>query len=98
MVTTEAVIRAEQEQQPHVTARLKELFSHLFGIELHEIDVHTSFLEMGADSLSLLRVSQTLQDKFNVKIPFRLLLEELSTIDELATHIVRENPIGYTLE
>jgi amino acid adenylation domain-containing protein/non-ribosomal peptide synthase protein (TIGR01720 family) len=93
MLITETVIKAQLGQQAHVATRLKALFSQLFGIGLDEIDVHTSFLEMGADSLSLLRVSQTLQDKFGIKIPFRLLLEELSTIDELAAHIARENPI-----
>lgn len=72
---------------------LKETFSQLFGINQDEIDEHTSFLDLGADSLSLLRVSQILQEKFNVKVPFRSLLEELSSIHELAAHIANENPL-----
>src|SRR5687768_13208828 len=75
-----------------LTLKLKEAVGQLFGIHTDEIDDHASFLDMGADSLSLLRVSQILQEKFNVKIPFRSLLEELSSIDELAAHIESKSP------
>ncbi|HEX2269089.1 MAG TPA: aminotransferase class III-fold pyridoxal phosphate-dependent enzyme, partial [Pyrinomonadaceae bacterium] len=73
--------------------KLKEAVGQLFGIHTDEIDDHASFLDMGADSLSLLRVSQILQEKFNVKIPFRSLLEELSSISELAAHIESKSAI-----
>jgi acyl carrier protein len=76
----------------HLTLKLKESVGQLFGIHTDEIDDHASFLDMGADSLSLLRVSQVLQEKFHVKIPFRSLLEELSSIDEVAAHIERTSP------
>jgi amino acid adenylation domain-containing protein/non-ribosomal peptide synthase protein (TIGR01720 family) len=59
----------------------------LFGLNATEIGLHMSFLEMGADSLSLLRASQSIQEKFGVKIPFRMMLDELSTIDELAAYL-----------
>ncbi len=79
--------------QPKIALELKATFSQLFGINQDEIDAHTSFLDLGADSLSLLRVSQILQEKFNVKVPFRSLLEELSSIAELAAFIAKENPL-----
>src|SRR5215470_9435152 len=76
-----------------LTGMLQGMFSQLFGIAVEELDVHATFLDMGADSLSLLRVSQVLQEKFSVKIPFRSLLEELSTIDEVAAHIEQTHPL-----
>ena len=58
--------------------------------DLGEMDIHTSFMAMGADSLALLQISQGLQERFGVKVPFRLLMEEVSTLDALATHLAEQ--------
>src|SRR3954468_8359089 len=41
------------------------------GIEVGRIDAATSFLDLGADSLGLLQISQVVQDRFGIKVPFR---------------------------
>jgi amino acid adenylation domain-containing protein len=51
-----------------------------------------TFLEMGFDSLSLSQVAQRLQGRFKVKIAFRQLLGELSTIPALAAFIRQQTP------
>lgn len=69
------------------SAELKEIFTHLLGVDVKDIDESATFLELGADSLLLLQVSQSVQRKFGVKIPFRSLLEEFLTPAELAQHL-----------
>jgi glutamate-1-semialdehyde aminotransferase len=52
---------------------------------------------MGADSLFLLQASQAIRDKFGVKLPFRMMLEEYSTVEALSNYI-GQNVSGYEVE
>src|ERR1043166_8236083 len=92
MSTNETAIGFESTQQAQIAAALQISFGQLFGLSAAEIDIHASFLELGADSLALLRASQTIQEQFGVKVPFRMLLEELSTIADLAIYLAHELP------
>ncbi|MGH9929215.1 MAG: aminotransferase class III-fold pyridoxal phosphate-dependent enzyme, partial [Pyrinomonadaceae bacterium] len=76
---------------------LRTIFGELMGVDAEELDDHKHFVEMGADSLSLLQVSQAIQNKFDVKIPFRVMLEEFSTLDSLAAHIDEQLPVDGSL-
>ena len=67
--------------------RLRSLFSDLSGMDAASIDTGAAFLELGLDSLVLTQAALLLQKTFDVKISFRELLEELSTIDALAAHL-----------
>ena len=67
--------------------RLRGLFGDLSGMDAASLDPGAAFLELGLDSLSLTQAAVLLQKTFDVKISFRELLEELSTIDALAAHL-----------
>ncbi|MGH7867760.1 MAG: aminotransferase class III-fold pyridoxal phosphate-dependent enzyme, partial [Candidatus Dormibacteraceae bacterium] len=56
-------------------------------MDLSQADGATTFLEMGFDSLFLTQVTQTLQNKFSLKITFRQLLGDQSTLDTLAEYV-----------
>src|SRR5690349_4429455 len=71
-----------------VASTLKALLAKMVGIAPDAIDVRATFPEMGADSLFLLEVSHLIRDKFGVKVPFRAMLHEYSTIDALTTFII----------
>jgi len=71
-------------QRDRIVAMLTGIFSQLFGIGVEDIDIHTPFLELGADSLMLLHASQAIQGKFAIKVPFRMLLADASSILSLA--------------
>ena len=66
---------------------LEEVFEELSGVNVSQADGSTSFLEMGFDSLFLTQVTQELHDKFGLKITFRQLLSDLSSIDTLSEYI-----------
>lgn len=69
---------------PFIRSRLIREFSEKSGIPEDSLSEDTGFTELGLDSLSLVQVNRMLKEVFNVKIPFRRLLQELSTIEKLA--------------
>jgi amino acid adenylation domain-containing protein len=75
-----------------ITARVAELFARLLGVQPAELDPGLTFLEQGADSLLLMQASRTVESAFGVRVPFRLLLDGLSTLADLAAHLEREAP------
>jgi amino acid adenylation domain-containing protein len=73
-------------------AAVAAVFAKLLGVEPEALDPDRSFLELGADSLLLMQASRTIESDFGVRVPFRKLLEGLSTVRELAAHVEREAP------
>jgi len=66
---------------------LRGIFAKVVGISESDFVPGVTFLELGADSLALLEASQRVETKFDVKIPFRTLLEELTTVESVARRI-----------
>ncbi len=67
---------------------LAELRTHLHtisGIDLSAADARASFFDLGFDSLFLTQASLALKKHFGLKITFRQLMEELISMDLLAT-------------
>ena len=75
-----------------VTARLQALFSELSGLQESELDASVSFLELGLDSLFLTQASTAIHKTFGVKVAFRDLLEDASTLAAVAARIEAELP------
>jgi amino acid adenylation domain-containing protein len=68
------------------------IFEELSGMDLSTADGSTTFLEMGFDSLFLTQVTQALQNKFGLKITFRQLLGDQSTLNALAEYVDSKLP------
>ncbi|MGE0684405.1 MAG: type I polyketide synthase, partial [Candidatus Binatia bacterium] len=83
---------ASSHQRPEILAKLQTLFSDISGIEAANLDAATPFLELGLDSLLLTQASAAMQKAFGVKVTFRQLLENLSTLEALAAHLVHTLP------
>jgi amino acid adenylation domain-containing protein len=77
---------------------LRTLFHEVSGLATADITPSVNFLELGFDSLSLSQVSQMLEKKYGVRIAFRQMLEELSTIDELALYLSAKLPPDFTAD
>jgi amino acid adenylation domain-containing protein len=73
-------------------AALSELLQDLSGVAIAEKEYSATFLDLGFDSLFLTQVTQALQSKFNIKITFRQLLGDLSTIDALSAFLDEKLP------
>jgi amino acid adenylation domain-containing protein len=75
-----------------ITASVTGVFARLLGARPEQLDPQRRFLDMGADSLLLMQVSRSVESEFGVRVPFRRLLEGLSTIAELSAHLADEVP------
>ncbi|QLE49533.1 amino acid adenylation domain-containing protein [Nostoc sp. C057] len=82
----------EDSQYKKIVSTLKYIVSESLGVKSTVIDIHTPFLQMGVDSLILLQINRTIQQQLDIDIPFRLLLENLSTIHKLGNYIAQEIP------
>jgi len=85
--TSSAVPRRESIQQT-----LLSMFQDLSGISAADIDPSANFMELGFDSLFLTQATQELQNKFAVKITFRQLLDQQSSIGALAEYLDGKMP------
>jgi amino acid adenylation domain-containing protein len=84
-----------QSADDHLTqlsAAIAGIFEELSGEKPAAADAQTTFLEMGYDSLFLTQVAQKIQSQMKVKITFRQLLGELSTIASLAAFLADKVP------
>ncbi|WP_027568239.1 hybrid non-ribosomal peptide synthetase/type I polyketide synthase [Bradyrhizobium sp. URHA0013] len=70
---------------------LAELLHDLSGVEVAATETAT-FLEMGFDSLFLTQFAQVLQEKFGIKITFRQLLNEVSSLARLTEYLGEKLP------
>jgi amino acid adenylation domain-containing protein len=70
-----------------IQAALAELLHDLSGVDVASTDGSATFLELGLDSLFLTQLAQALQEKFGVKITFRQLLNDISSLAALAKYV-----------
>jgi acyl carrier protein len=75
-----------------ISAAIAAIFEELSGETPAAADAQTTFLEMGYDSLFLTQVAQKIQSQMKVKITFRQLLGDYSTIPSLAKFLDGQMP------
>ena len=80
------------DRQTPIRSILKSIFEDLSGIDMSDAAGSTSFLELGFDSLFLTQVSQALQTRFGIKITFRQLLDQFSTLESLSSYLSETVP------
>jgi amino acid adenylation domain-containing protein len=76
-----------QERKLRLQPIVAEVFTQLSGIEVTPDQVDHQFLELGLDSLFLTQATQGIQKKFGVKLTFRQIMEQYSTIASLAGYL-----------
>ena len=78
---------ADVSRRERLLAAARSLLQDLSGYDLSLVDPSADLLELGLDSLLLTQASQLFQRKFGVAITFRQLMEELSSLDAIASHL-----------
>jgi len=74
-------------RKERLLAEVRRLMQELSGYDLSAVDASADLLELGLDSLLLTQAAQLIQRKFSVQISFRQLMEELSSLGAIATHL-----------
>lgn len=69
-----------------------EILEEASGMEIGGADRNAGFVELGLDSLFLTSVALTLSKKYGVKVTFRQLNEELSTLNSLSDYFDQQLP------
>jgi acyl transferase domain-containing protein len=83
---------APQALKTKLTALLFEVLEESSGLEINHADLSASLFELGFDSLILTQLAITLQRKFDVRITFRQLNEDLSTLNRLIDYLESHMP------
>ena len=63
------------------------LVADLFRLEPGDLDVHASFIDLGADSLLLARLSREVEDRFGRTVGVAELFDEVDDTDRLRTAV-----------
>ncbi|MBZ5536433.1 MAG: amino acid adenylation domain-containing protein [Acidobacteriia bacterium] len=74
-------------RKEQIVLQLKDLLRELSGIDCSDVENNTTFVEMGFESLFLTQVSAEIEKRFGLRIAFRQLLGEFSTLDKLADQL-----------
>jgi acyl transferase domain-containing protein len=75
-----------------ILSMLHSVAYKLIGVQTSEKDIHYSFFDLGVDSLLIIQFTQAIQEQCGVRIPFRLLFEELNTLDAVAGYLDEQLP------
>ena len=79
-----------------IQASILNILEELSGEDFRSAPPSLTFLEMGFDSLFLSQVAQKIQSQYKIKITFRQLLGDQSTIPSLAAYISEKAPKSLT--
>lgn len=80
------------DRHTRLIAQLSGIFEDVVGLDLSEADDEANFMELGLDSLMLTQVALRLQKIFAVKLTFRQLMSECSSLQRLATMLDAQLP------
>ncbi len=79
-------------RKKRILAMLTTMFQELSSADLSDVGPSASFMEMGLDSLFLGQASQTIEKRFGIKIAFRQLLQEMTTLNDVADFLDQKLP------
>ena len=80
------------DRRPRLVGELKAVFEDIAGFDLSDADEEANFIELGLDSLNLTQVALQLQKTFSVKITFRQLMADYSSLRRLAELLDEQIP------
>ncbi len=79
-------------RKERLIAEICSFLSGLSGSDISAAEASVSLFELGFDSLLLTQVATQLQKKFRTKVTFRQLMEDLSTIEAIASYLDESLP------
>jgi glutamate-1-semialdehyde-2,1-aminomutase len=85
----------DQSLQDALLTQLKDLLARQLDMDAAAIDPEASFLQLGADSLVLLQILQTIRSTFHIPLALGHLFENITTLRALAAYIAEQAPGEY---
>lgn len=89
------VIKSETSEriQMNIESKIRDILANASGISSEQIPSDTSFLEIGFDSISLIRVKQMIMDLFEVDIAMKQFFGETSNLTLLVKYVEAHTPL-----
>ena len=75
------------ERKNAILNNLKQIISKVYESDIHEINVASTFIEMGLDSISIIQVKQLVKNEYQLEIPVNRLFDDVSTLEKFAQFI-----------
>lgn len=91
MATHQLVQNSDKTQADAVASRLRSFAADLLQLQPSEVRADRLLLELGADSVALAELMRLAESEYGVKISFRQIFEELTTIEAVASYIHRNS-------
>ncbi|WFU79136.1 amino acid adenylation domain-containing protein [Bradyrhizobium sp. CIAT3101] len=91
-IKSQSVSNSRENRRAKIQAALADVLHELSGLDVGSADETATFLELGFDSLFLTQVAQALQQKFEIKITFRQLLNDISSLAALTDYVEGKLP------
>lgn len=79
-------------RKERLIAELKDMFEDASGIEMKNANPNVSFTEMGLDSLFLTQSALSITKRYGVKVTFRQLNDDLSSLSALSAYLDEKLP------
>lgn len=101
--TTATIIPVSQAQANQtldakaVGERLNQLIRHISGIEPSRLNLNSSWLELGLDSLMITRLRESVLQEFQVDMELSAFFVLVDTPEKLTTHVTQAMPVGLSL-
>ncbi|MBW4505569.1 MAG: aminotransferase class III-fold pyridoxal phosphate-dependent enzyme [Scytonematopsis contorta HA4267-MV1] len=70
-----------------IISALTAIIGNSLRVTPSEVNIRAPFLEMGADSILLIEITQSIENKYKIKIAISQILGELTNIERLASYI-----------
>jgi glutamate-1-semialdehyde aminotransferase/acyl carrier protein len=74
-------------RRPAILQAVRTVLEEASGVELEGSDPGATFMELGLDSLSLTQCAQLLAKRIGCDVTFRQLVEDLTSLDALVSHL-----------
>ena len=84
--------RTAASRPKRLCADIAGVFEEMSGIAATPEEYTLTFLELGFDSLFLTQATRAIERKFHVKVTFRQMMEQVSTIESLAKYLDQKLP------
>lgn len=79
--------------EDEVALQIKEIVAEELDYELDQVDINLPIMNFGADSLLLLTVLDNIRDLFHVSISITDVFQDLSTIELISKHIIKNTAV-----
>jgi amino acid adenylation domain-containing protein len=92
--TIQELPMSQSEHTLSIQLQLKSILEEVTGYDLAEMDPTSQFSELGLDSLLLTQAATAIERKYAIGLTFRHLVEEYTSLDDLATFVASKVPVA----